>query len=89
MKQLTPGTGQRVMRSFRVRPPSGLSRSNRRMIMSDRKTDLSAGVIVKRFPVVCGNLSVGKSEYVTYYGTAYKITRVDNSDYGFIAELEG
>lgn len=49
------------------------------------KTDLNRGVIERKISVVCENLDVGESQYITYYGKSYLLTRVDSSRYGMVA----
>jgi hypothetical protein len=47
---------------------------------------LSAGIAVKRFPIVTFNLAVGESEYVRHYGTTVKLTRTGTGKYDFASE---
>lgn len=50
------------------------------------ETELSAGVIKKSFPIVCGQLNnIGDSQLVGYYGDNYKIIRTDHGEYDFVA----
>lgn len=53
-----------------------------------QKSDLSAGIIARNFPIACGQLQMGDTTLVTYYGLLYRLRRVEPGQYGVIATLE-
>jgi hypothetical protein len=49
------------------------------------RTKISAGILKRDFPIATGNLRVGGSVHVAYYGDTYKITRTGDGPYDLTA----
>ncbi len=49
-----------------------------------KKSILSAGLIKRYFPIVSGQLKIGCSAFIEFYGETFKLTRFSTKYYGFI-----